>query len=85
MSWHEGSVTHHDISAGTAYGDHGVVALWAASRRVNDDPDGGVEFDLQGLHAKRKLDVALAKDLLQRVEGKAGELRLDEVGSVLHL
>jgi hypothetical protein len=63
--------------------DDGVVAGRPARGRVDDDPDGLVLDGRQGLGVEHVLDVGLAEDLLERVEGEAGELGLDEVRAVL--
>lgn len=60
-----------------------VVAAGTTRGRVDDDPDCRVLDEGKRLGGEHVLDVGFAEDLLERVEGEAGELGLDEVGSVL--
>jgi len=64
-------------------GDDGVVAGRPTDGRVDDDPDGLVLHERERVGVEHALDVDLAEDLLESVEGEAGELGLDEVRSVL--
>jgi len=66
--------THRNGAALADEGHHGVVAAGPAGGRVDDEPDGLVldEREERGLEHVR--DVALAEDLLERIEGEAGEL-----------
>ena len=64
-------------------GHDGVVAAGAAGGGVDDEPDGLVLDEGQRGGGEHLGDVAFAEDLLERVEGEAGELGLDEVGAVL--
>jgi hypothetical protein len=64
-------------------GQDGVVAARAACGRVDDDEDGLVLDEGEGLGGEHVLDVGLAEDLLEGIEGETGELGLDEVGAVL--
>lgn len=72
-------MTHRNDAAIPAYGDDGIVALWSASRGVDDHPYRRVHLESRGLGFEHRCDVCLAEDLLQRVEGQARELGLDEV------
>lgn len=62
-----------------------VVRLRASCSRIDHNPNHLVLFKRQTLAVKRQHDVSLAEHLLQRVEGKARQLGLYEVGAVLHL
>jgi hypothetical protein len=75
--------THRDGAALADHGDHRVVAAGPASGRVDDEPDGLVLHEREERRLEHVRDVALAEDLLERVEREAGELGLDEVGTVL--
>jgi hypothetical protein len=77
--------THRDGAALAHDGDDGVVAGRPARGRVDDDPDRLVLDERERLRVEHELDVALAEDLLQRVEREAGELGLDEVRAVLKI
>ena len=78
----EGS-THRDGAALADEGHHRVVAAGPAGGRVDDEPDGLVLHEREERGLEHVRDVALAEDLLERVEGEAGELGLDEVRAVL--
>ena len=75
--------THRDGAALAHDGDDGVVAGRPARGGVDDDPDGLVLHERERVGVEHALDVGLAEDLLERVEGEAGELGLDEVRAVL--
>jgi hypothetical protein len=77
--------THRDGAALAHDGDDGVVAGGPARGGVDDDPDGLVLHERERLGVEHALDVGLAEDLLERVEGEAGELGLDEVRAVLKI
>ena len=77
-------VAHRDDAALAAERDDGVVGGGPAGRGVDDDEDLLVLFEGEGLRAEHGVDVDLAEDLLERVEGQARELGLDEVRAVLH-
>ena len=64
-------------------GDDRVVGARAAGGRVDDDEDVLVLGELERGRAEHGVDVDLAEDLLERVEGEARELGLDEVRAVL--
>jgi hypothetical protein len=76
--------THRDGAALADHGDHGVVAAGPAGGRVDDEPDGLVLHEREERRLEHVRDVALAEDLLERVDREAGELGLDEVRAVLH-
>jgi hypothetical protein len=76
--------THRDDAALADEADDGVVGARAAGRGVDDDEDVLVLGELERGRAEEKVDVDLAEDLLERVEGEARELGLDEVRAVLH-
>ena len=65
-------------------GEDGVIAPWSAGGGVDEEVDGVVGGPLRGRLGEHDVQVGGAEDLLQRVEGKAAELALDEVGAVLH-
>ena len=77
--------THRDGAALAHDGDDRVVGARPARGRVDDDPDGLVLHERERLRVEHELDVALAEDLLERVEREAGELGLDEVRTVLKI
>jgi hypothetical protein len=77
--------THRDGAALAHDGHDGVVAGRPAGGRVDDDPNGLVLHEREGVGVEHALDVRLAEDLLERVEGEAGELGLDEVRTVLKI
>jgi hypothetical protein len=77
-------VAHRDDAALAAERDDGVVGAGPAGRGVDDDEDLLVLVEGQRLRGEHGVDVGLAEDLLERVEGEAGELGLDEVRAVLH-
>jgi len=76
--------THRDYAALPAERDDRVVRAGPAGRGVDDDEDLLVLDEREGLRAEHGVDVCLAEDLLQTVEGEARELGLDEVRAVLH-
>ena len=76
-------MTYRDDAALAAEADDGVVGARAAGGRVDDDEDLLVFDEREGLRAEEVVDVRLAEDLLERVEGEARELGLDEVRAVL--
>lgn len=65
-------------------GEDGVVAPWSTGGGVDEEVDGVVGDPLRGLLREHDVHVDGAEDLLERVEGQAAELALDEVGPVLH-
>jgi hypothetical protein len=77
-------VAHRDDAALAAERDDGVVGAGPAGRGVDDDEDLLVLVEGQRLRGEHGVDVGLAEDLLERVEGEARELGLDEVRAVLH-
>lgn len=77
-------MTYRDDAALAAEADDRVVGARAAGGRVDDDEDLLVFDEREGLRAEEVVDVRLAEDLLERVEGEARELGLDEVRAVLH-
>lgn len=68
----------------SADGEDGVVAPWSACSWVDEEVDGVVGDPLRGLLREHNVKIDRAEDLLERVEGQAAELALDEVGPVLH-
>ena len=78
-----GGGAHRDGAALADKRHDGVVAAGAAGGGVDDEEDGLVLEEGEGLGGEGVLDVGLAEDLLERVEGEAGELGLDEVRAVL--
>ena len=87
LVWQQGGVsdcvTYRDDAALAAEADDCVVGARAAGGRVDDDEDLLVFDEREGLCAEEVVDVRLAEDLLERVEGEARELGLDEVRAVL--
>ena len=77
-------MTYRDYAALAAEADQCVVGARAAGGRVDDDEHLLVFDKREGLGAEEVVDVRLAEDLLERVEGEARELGLDEVRAVLH-
>ena len=77
-------MAHRDDAALAAERDDGVVGAGPAGRGVDDDEDLLVLFERERLRGEHGVDVGLAEDLLERVEGEARELGLDEVRAVLH-
>jgi hypothetical protein len=75
-AYRDGAALAHDR-------DDCVVAARPARGRVDDEPDGLVLDEREGRGGEHLGDVAFAEDLLERVEGEAGELGLDEVRAVL--
>jgi hypothetical protein len=64
--------------------EHGVVAVRAAGGGVDEEMDVVVCGGEGGGLGKHDVQVLPLKDLLQRVEGQARQLALDEVGAILH-
>ena len=75
--------THRDDAALADEADDGVVGARAARGGVDDEEDVLVLGELERGRAEEKVDVDLAEDLLEAVEGEARELGLDEVRAVL--
>ena len=75
---------YRDDAALAAEADDCVVGAGTAGGRVDDDEDLLVFDEREGLCAEEVVDVRLAEDLLEAVEGEARELGLDEVRAVLH-
>ena len=78
-------MTHLNTALASTDAHNRIIGLGAAGSRVDHRPYRLVLFEWESGGVKREHDVALAKHLLQRVESEAGQLRLYEVGSVLHL
>jgi len=76
-------VTYRDDAALAAEADDRVVRGRAAGGGVDDDEHLLVLGEVEGLRGEQAVDVDLAEDLLQTVEGEARELGLDEVRAVL--
>ena len=76
-------MTHRDDAALADEADDRVVGARPAGGRVDDDEDVLVLGELERARGEHGVDVGLAEDLLQRVEGEARELGLDEVRAVL--
>ena len=74
---------YRDDAALAAEADDGVVGAGTAGGRVDDDEDLLVLDELERLRGEEVVDVCFSKDLLEAVEGEAGELGLDEVRAVL--
>ena len=74
---------YRDDAALADEADDRVVGARAAGGRVDDDEDVLVLGELERGRGERGVDVDLAEDLLERVEGEARELGLDEVRAVL--
>jgi hypothetical protein len=74
---------YRDDAALADEADDGVVGARAAGGRVDDDEDLLVLDELERLRGEEVVDVGLAEDLLEAVEGEARELGLDEVRAVL--
>lgn len=64
--------------------DHGVVAVRAARGGVDEEMDVVVGGRHRRGLRKHDFEMLSREHLLQRVEGQAGELTLDEVRAVLH-
>ena len=75
---------YRDDAALADEADDGVVGARAAGGRVDDDEHLLVLDELERLRGEEVVDVGLAEDLLEAVEGEARELGLDEVRAVLH-
>jgi len=75
---------YRDAAALADEGHDRVVGLRAAGGGVDDEEDGLVLEEGQGLLGEHVGDVAFAEDLLERVEGEAGELGFYEIRAVLH-
>jgi len=75
---------YRDDAALAAEADDGVVGARAAGGRVDDDKNLLVLDEAERHRGEHVVDVGLAEDLLEAVEGEAGELGLDEVRAVLH-
>ena len=78
-----GGCAYRNAAAVADDGHDRVVAAGATGGRVDNDPDGRVLDEGKRLGGEHVLDVGFSEDLLERVEGEAGELGLDEVGAVL--
>ena len=65
-------------------GEDGVVAPWPPGGGVDEEVNDVVGDPRRGRLGEHDVQVDGAEDLLERVEGKAAELALDEVGAVLH-
>ncbi len=74
---------YRDYAALAAEADDCVVGARPAGGRVDDDEHLLVFHEREGLDGEEVVDVYLAEDLLQTVEGEARELGLDEVRAVL--
>ena len=64
--------------------EHGVVAVRPTRGGVDEEVDVVVDGRYGRRLREHDVEVLPAEDLLQRVEGEAGQLALDEVGAVLH-
>jgi hypothetical protein len=76
-------VTYRDYAALAAEADDCVVGAGPAGGGVDDDEHLLVFHEREGLDGEEVVDVYLAEDLLEAVEGEARELGLDEVRAVL--
>ncbi len=77
-------MTYRDYAALAAEDDDCVVGPRTADDRVDDDEDLLVFDKGERLHSEEVVDVRLAEDLLEDVEGEDRELGLDEVRTVLY-
>ena len=75
---------YRDYAALAAEADDCVVGARPAGGRVDDDEHFLVFHKRERLDGEEVVDVYLAEDLLQTVEGETRELGLDEVRAVLH-
>jgi len=75
---------YRDDAALADEADDGVVGARAAGGWVDDDEDLLVLDELERPGGEEVVDVCFSEDLLERVEGEARELGLDEVRAVLN-
>ena len=75
---------YRDDAALAAEADDGVVGARAAGGRVDDDENLLVLDEAERHRGEHVVDVGLAEDLLQTVEGEARELGFYEIWAVLH-
>jgi len=61
-----------------------VVAPGPSSSGINKDMNGVVEGNRGRRLREHHIQIDSPEDLLERVEGEPGQLRLDQIGSVLH-
>jgi hypothetical protein len=76
---------YRDGAALTHERHDGVVASGAAGSWVDNEPNGLVLDERERRGGEHLGDIAFSEDLLERVEGEAGELGFYEVRAVLRI
>ena len=78
------ALTHRDDALPAHDGEDGVVTLRSSGGGVDEEVDALVQDGCGALLGEHGVEQRGLEDLLEGVEGEAGELALDEVWAVLH-